>query len=172
MWLILRVLSFQEEYIILNEESSINDYKNGLTPFCDKRSFVVDCTGLNLFKSILPSFFKKSIRPRREDEENIKVNKKKIREFDSLIELAKIKGFIEVPKENMVSIGVVSKLPKKISPSIRLSPLGNHFITYFGGLEALIKEFPKLWSLIGFSLIPWIIVNHHSIKVFVINLFN
>ncbi|MBU6370602.1 MAG: hypothetical protein KGH93_00460 [Patescibacteria group bacterium] len=171
MWLLLRILAYQEECIFSEQKDSAQEYQNGSVLYANQKGFITDATTYNLFRAILPERFRVSLKPKKQGEKT-RVNESRIRELDSLIELAKTKGFIDSPKEGMQPKSIVTKKPQKINrPAIRLSPLGDQFITYWGGLEIFIKTFPGVWGIVGISLVPWLIINYHSISNLIKNIF-
>lgn len=165
MWLLLRILAFQEEYIMSQPDNDfVDQWKNGLTLYSEEKPFILEASKHSLFWSFLPKKLRGHVRPAVKGEKTPEAKKSKIRGFESLLKSAKEKGYLEIAPKNVPVTEVGTKAPRNVTgESIRVSHTGDHFITYFGGFEALIKAFPGTWGLLSLSILPWLVTNHTQI---------
>ncbi len=164
----LKMLQEQEEHFIDESERSPEKIgKLGTRASLGLNKFAAYYSKKTIFIAFLPSFVICWFRPKKvatyTDTKN--PNIKKLRSIHSLIKFSEKLGYIEYGKK----LNKDSEL-KEVKGKIRISPDGDDFVTYFGGLEALIKKYPSIWTIVALSLIPWLITNWDSIRNFVISI--
>ena len=145
MWLVLRVLQYQEDVLATQGATEggkpiPSDLIMGGV-FADRKPFVAHVSTMNLWKAVLPKRLRASMFPLTVLDEQ-RVKRDKVRKLYSLIRLADQYGYIESCRDNPVE-------------DMRLSPSGDNFITYWGGLNALIKTYPHAWGLLVITLLPY-----------------
>jgi len=160
MWMLLRLLEDQEEHFYCVDERTLEKFSKGMRACVGEPAFAAYCSNHALVRGILPFWALRYFRPdsvKKYTQE--KANIQKMRAMLSLISSAKSDGYIDAPKKTSEEPNAPDK--------IRISHAGDEFITYAGGLEALIRRYPSLWGLIAISLVPWIATNHRKFIAFV-----
>lgn len=150
MWLMMRTLQDQEEHFTTEDERSFL-LKKGVRASVGKANFAAFCSTKSLAYAFLPSKLRKFFRPKTVSEYTSQTpNLLKIRSTFSLIEAAKSEGYIEhgIKRED----GVLRVREDRI----HISPAGDDFCSYLGGLESLVRKYPRAWSMLGLSILPWL----------------
>jgi len=168
MWLVLRVLQHQEEYIIQSNQTYTKMFKDGKRLFANPSEFISECSNLQIGLAFLPRYFRTPLRPKKVGEIILEPIGSKIRDLDSIIRDASNLGYIETAKQ----LGKKPMNPNKgREDAIRISPKGDDFVTYFGGLETLVKKYPQAWAFLILTLspswLPWIV--KHIVPFFLNN---
>ncbi len=151
MWLMMRTLQDQEEHFTTEDKRSFL-LEKGVRASVGVDKFAAFCSSKSLAYAFLPSGMRKLLRPKKVSEyTNQKPNAQKLRSIFSLIKIAKHEGYIE----HGIKRGEDGVLRPQ-EDRIRISPAGDDFCSYFGGLESLIKKYPSMWGLVGLSVLPWL----------------
>lgn len=151
VWLAVRTIQFQEDYIFINDPQSLKHYKDDGDPFIPIRQLTLHMATFDLWLAFLWKGARGSQKPALDgfiDES--KIRKERIRQIDSMIRDALQRGYLETSKERQKEI--------MQEDDVRISPKGDDFATYVGGIEALLSAYPRTWILIaaGLSSPVWI----------------
>lgn len=163
MWLMIRVLQDQEEHFIDSDDNKLFFLEKGVRASVGRNKFASYCSGKSILYAFFPIWIRKWFRPKTvSDYAKQTPNTKKMRSIYSLIDTAQRCGYVDYGKKKTKS-GNIEEVRDRI---IRVSEKGDEFCSYFEGLELLIKKYPRLWGIIGLSLIPWLYTNRDwAIKI-------
>lgn len=157
MWLMLRLLKDSEEHFYAQDNRAPEKLGSGVRATVGTPGFVAYCSKCFLLLGMIPFWAMKWFRPKDIKEySKIPGDLGKTRSLLSLIDSAKKDGYVEPPKKGSKQDNGIDR--------IRISPNGDDFITYFGGIEALLRKHPSVYSIVGLSLLPWIISNRNWLK--------
>lgn len=160
MWLLLRALDEQEERQVAEEKLASAYYSLNRFLYVDKHGFAVAMSNLHLFPFLFPlwlRFWWYKGSPKERGGNTPK--QRRLRRIYTFLNEAE--DYITIP-----SVANSNETEDELKGRIRLCSAkskedGKFFISYFGGLNGLLKTYPAAWALVPVlwapQWLPWLL---------------